>query len=46
MAEQPEHVLPQDRLATSGRVEEVGTIQPVKQELKQGHGNYRHSEDD
>jgi hypothetical protein len=42
VAEQPEQMLPEDRVATLGRVEEVGPEVPVEHHQEEGHGDDRH----
>ena len=40
MAEDPEQVLPKDRVATFGRDEEMGPEIPVHGQLDQSHGDH------
>jgi hypothetical protein len=44
MAEQPEHVLPQDRVPALQRVEEVAAEADVEHQLPQGDADDRHRE--
>ena len=46
MAEEPEQVLPQQRVAALGRIEEVRVDEPVHRQHRAGHHDGRHGEDD
>ena len=45
VAEHPEQVLPEDRVAAAGGVKEVGSEVAVHHQLDQADGDYRHSQD-